>query len=158
MNADQPTSEIAHELSLAISRLRARLRGEQTMVSRGLTISQLSALGRVVEAGTITTSDLASAEHVRVQSMAETIRLLRTDELITSTPDPNDGRKKLLSATDIGRALIDTVVKSRRDWLAQAIDHQITATERETLIAATSILAQLADRRDASVPVYERAK
>ncbi len=158
MNVDRPTSEIAHELSLAISRLRARLRAEQTMASRGLTISQLSALGRVVEAGTITTSNLASAEHVRVQSMAETIRLLRADELITSAPDPNDGRKKLLSATNVGCALIDTVVKSRRDWLAQAIDHQITATERETLFAATTILTQLADIRGASVSVDERAR
>ncbi|WP_189339359.1 MarR family winged helix-turn-helix transcriptional regulator [Williamsia muralis] len=147
MQHDKPTPVIAHELSLAIARLRARLRVEQSGISQELTVSQLSALGRIVESGKITAADLAQSEHVRAQSMAETIGALRQENLIVSTPDPNDGRKKLVSATVAGQRLIESIVQSRNDWLAHAIDDAISAQERETLSAAIGILTKLADIR-----------
>jgi len=112
--------EIAVELALALKRLRARLRAE-ARPAEGWTISQLSALRRLVGEGPATASHLARAEHVRPQSMAAIVTTLRDGGLVTASPDPVDGRKVLLRATSAGRRLVKARSESREAWLASAI-------------------------------------
>jgi DNA-binding MarR family transcriptional regulator len=136
---------LAVQLGLAMTRLRSRLRLEQTSVTTNQTMSQLSVLGRIDQSGPITASALAQAEHVRAQSIAETLTTLKKQGLVESKPDPTDGRKSLLSITPAGRRLIDSIVKLRGTWLARAIDRHVTPGEREVLAQAAEILTRLAD-------------
>jgi DNA-binding MarR family transcriptional regulator len=138
---DQPT--VAVELALAIKRLRARLRAEST-TSTGWTISQLSTLARIINEGPLTASELAQAEHVRPQSIAEIVTALKTDGLVVAKPDPTDGRKSLINPTPAGRKLIKTMSASREAWLARAIDAEIEPGERRALVKAIEILNRLA--------------
>ena len=138
---------LAVQLGLAMTRLRSRLRLEQASVTTGQTMSQLSVLGRIAASGTITASALAQAEHVRAQSIAETVTVLRKQGLVEAGPDPSDGRKTLLSVTAAGRRLVDSIVDLRGAWLARAIEQHVTAEERDVLARATDILSRLADCR-----------
>ncbi|MFG2631600.1 MarR family winged helix-turn-helix transcriptional regulator [Streptomyces sp. NPDC048473] len=138
-------NETAVELTKAMMRLRARLRSESAPDEMPWTWSQLTTLGRVVELGPTTTSALAQAEHVRRQSMAETISALRAHGLITSEQDPSDGRKMLISATPEGRALIATIPAAREAWLAGALRRLLQPGEQQVLLQAAAIMIRVAD-------------
>src|SRR5580658_2610614 len=99
----QQAPGVAAGLMGAMTRLRARLRAETMPGDISWNWSQLTALGRIVGDGPATVSDIAHAEHVRRQSMAEIIAALRADGLVESRPDPSDGRKVLIHATERGR-------------------------------------------------------
>ena len=135
----------ASDLMTAMTRLRARLRSESTPTDMQWSWSQLAALSRIIDDGPLTTSDLAQAEHMRRQSMAETVATLRRDGLIESRPDPTDGRKTLLVGTASGRELLATSVAARRVWLDIAIRSAIDDDEDEILAKATAIMLRLAD-------------
>lgn len=131
-------------LGLAIKRIRARMRAESTS-SAGWTISQLSTLARIIERGPVTASALAQSEHVRPQSIAEIVTTLKADGLVRTEPDPADGRKVLLIATDEGRDVIRQVTVSREAWLAQAIDTVVQLDEYPALAQAIDLLNRLAE-------------
>lgn len=109
------------------------------------TWSQLTTLGRVVEEGPTTTSALAQAEHVRRQSMAETVAALRDNGLVRTDQDPNDGRKTLITASREGRRLITTIPAVRAVWLDVAIQTLLEPGDQETLQRAAEIMNRLAD-------------
>lgn len=136
---------LAVQLGLATTRLRSRLRLEQAAVSSGLSMSQLSVLGRIGDQGPTTASAISQAEHVRAQSVAETVAALRKQGLVASTPDPSDRRKALLTLTPEGRRMIDSIVDRRGAWLARAIEQHVSPDEREVLVRAADILSRLAD-------------
>jgi DNA-binding MarR family transcriptional regulator len=136
---------IAAELMTAMTRLRARLRSESKPDDMRWSWSQLAALGRIVRDGPTTTSDLAQAEHVRRQSMAETVAVLRADGLLEAQPDPTDGRKMLLVATKRGRDLMERIPAAREAWLSVAMDAMLDHEEQRILHAAAAIMSRLAD-------------
>jgi DNA-binding MarR family transcriptional regulator len=109
------------------------------------TWSQISTLNRIAEEGPSTVSSLAAAEHVRPQSMAETVAALREEGFITGKPDPADGRKTLMSITAAGRKIISNIRPIREAWLESAIDRHLTSADRRTLLTAAQIMERLAD-------------
>lgn len=129
----------------AMTRLRARLRAESAPTDMPWTWSQLTTLARIVQEGPTTTSALAQAEHVRRQSMAETLAALQVDGLITSDPDPNDGRKTLITATRKGRALSKNIPAAREAWLNIAIQSLLDPVEQQTLRKAAAVMNRIAD-------------
>lgn len=129
----------------AMTRLRARLRAESAPADMRWSWSQLTTLSRVVTEGPATTSDLAQAEHVRRQSMAETVAALRADGLVEARPDPTDGRKVLIHATDRGRSLSATIPAAREKWLDAAITGLLDPEEQQTLRKAAAVMHRLAD-------------
>jgi DNA-binding MarR family transcriptional regulator len=132
------------ELTLAMTRLRARLRSESRS-AEGWTTSQLSALARIVREGPVTASALAVAEHVRPQSIAEIVAALKAGGLVAATPDPSDGRKTLLSATAAGRKLVRSVTELREAWLTRAIEAVVDDSRRRSLMEAIALLTSLAE-------------
>src|ERR1700757_1405758 len=94
--------DVARRLPHAMVRLRARLRAESTPRDMRWTWSQISTLNRIAEEGPKKVSSLGDGEHVRPQSMAETVAALRQEGLIIGKPDPADGRKTLMSITAAG--------------------------------------------------------
>ena len=109
------------------------------------TWSQLTTLARILAEGPTTTSALAQAEHVRRQSMAETIAALRAEGLVTAEPDPADGRKTLITATEKGRQLSATIPAAREAWLSSVIGTLLDADEQQTLLKAATIIDRIAD-------------
>ena len=77
--------------------------------------------------------------------MAETVASLRAQGLITSAQDPKDGRRTLLSATEEGRSLSQTIPAAREEWLSLAIRKSLSPDDQQTLRKAAAIMRQLAD-------------
>lgn len=132
-----------------MTRLRARLRSESAPTEMAATWSQLTTLARIIAEGPTTTSALAQAEHVRRQSMAETVAALRANGLVASEPDPSDRRKTLITATEKGQQLTATIPAAREAWLSSAIRASLDADEQQTLLKAAAIMNRIADSTSA---------
>jgi DNA-binding MarR family transcriptional regulator len=143
--AKTTAAQTAAALSTAVSRLRSRLRLEGGVLELDLTITQLATLQRVIDDGPLSGAALAAAEHVRPQSMWEIIGVLVKEGLITRGPDPADGRKILVTATDRGRDLVARVYLSREAWLTRAVSAALDKREQRVLAEAVSLLNRLAD-------------
>jgi DNA-binding MarR family transcriptional regulator len=141
----QDKDAVAIRLALALTRLRARLREESSGSIAGLSISQLSILQRLRLSGPATAASLAAEEHVSQQAIAQSVVLLKSADLVQSEPDPKDGRKTLISITDAGLRLRESIIASRNSWLARAVDSTIDVEERATLDKAVALLERLAD-------------
>lgn len=144
-NSSHRSPETANELTKAMVRLRARLRAESAPNEMPWTWSQLTTLVRIIEDGPTTTTALANAEHVRRQSMAETVAALREDGLVSTDQDPNDGRKTLITTTDKGKKLGRAIPAAREAWLDEAIRTNLDPKEQQTLLEAAAIMNRLAD-------------
>ena len=131
---------LATELRSAIGQLIRRLRTENSLPT-----SQLSVLGRLDRGGRQTTSGLATAEHMRPQSMAEVVAELEADGLVDRTPDPDDRRQRLVGLTDAGRDFLRRDRRRREDWLSRAIAAELSPREQETLAKAVALLRRLAE-------------
>ena len=142
---DEQVDAAAAELTKAMTRLRARLRSESAPEEMSWTWSQLSTVARLVEEGPSTASALAQAEHVRRQSMAETLDALRGLGLIVTEQDPDDRRKTLISASAEGRKLFTQMPAAREAWLAGAMRQLLQPEEQRVLRQAAEIMNRIAD-------------
>ncbi|MEU6089418.1 MarR family transcriptional regulator [Streptomyces sp. NPDC047085] len=131
----------ARELRVVFSRLRRRIR--EVAQDTDLTPSQESALSLVGKHGAATASALAAAEGVRPQSMATTLAGLDQHGLIRRTPDPDDGRRQLVTLTDAGRARVEGNKRLREEWLARAFQDRYTEEERQTVLTALELMERL---------------
>lgn len=135
------SAPIAHEFRETLGRVIRRLRAEGGQPPVG----QMAVLGRLDREGPASTSDLASAERMRPQSMAQTVRDLESAGLVSRRPDPDDGRRALVELTAAGLERLHTTRARREGWLAELFEHEFTAAERETLRAALPLLRRIAD-------------
>ncbi|MEU6478725.1 MarR family transcriptional regulator [Streptomyces sp. NPDC047017] len=131
----------ARDLRVVFSRLRRRIR--EVARDEDLTPSQVSALTLAGKHGAATASALAAAEGVRPQSMAATLAALEQHGLIRRTPDPDDGRRQLVTLTENGRERIEGDQRIREEWLARALEDRFTEAERQTLIEAFGLMERL---------------
>jgi DNA-binding MarR family transcriptional regulator len=131
----------ARELRTVVGRLRRRLR--ETYDAEGLTLSQTSALIRLSHDGPASISDLAAAERVRHQSMAAILGALEGRGFVARRPDPDDGRRQLMSATEAGRSFLADKRRAGEEWLSCALQERFTERERQVVIEALGLLDRL---------------
>ncbi|MFF3173306.1 MarR family winged helix-turn-helix transcriptional regulator [Streptomyces sp. NPDC057900] len=137
-----PTAEqVANDLAGVVGRLLRRLRSSSS--ESLLTPTQRSVLARLEDGGPATTAALARAEFVRPQSMRLTLGALEEQGLVERAPDPDDGRKSVMSITVDGRATLAQVRAAKRNWLAEAIAAELDGAERRTVAEATVLLDRL---------------
>ncbi|WP_406119078.1 MarR family winged helix-turn-helix transcriptional regulator [Streptomyces sp. NBC_00989] len=134
----------ARDLRVVLSRLRRRIR--EVATDEDLTPSQESALTLVGKHGAATASALASAEGVRPQSMAATLAALDQHGLIRRSPDPEDGRRQLVTLTEAGRERVEDNRQVREEWLARAFEDRYTETERRTILDALTLMERLSEQ------------
>lgn len=142
-SADAARTALA--LSTALGRLRSRLRLEGGVFQTGLTITQLSTLQRIIDNGPMTGAALATAEHIRPQSMWELIAVLVKEGLVERQPDQGDRRKILIAATGAGEKLVADVLTSRTAWLTRTLAERLDDQERQVLVTATELLNRLVE-------------
>jgi DNA-binding MarR family transcriptional regulator len=135
------TARLAHELRETVGRVVRRLRAEPG----GPPVGQLAVLGRLDREGAAGISDLAAAERMRPQSMAQTVRDLEDAGLVSRRPDPADGRRAFVELTPAGLEALRATRARREDWLTQALDRELDADERDLLRRALALLARIAD-------------
>lgn len=131
----------AHEIRVVVGRLRRRFK--ETYDNEELTPTQTSVLSRLSKEGPASTSDLAGAERVRPQSMAATLGVLDERGLIQRRPDPDDGRRQLISLSESGTAYVDDKRRAGEEWLARALESGYTEDERQVIIEALALLDRL---------------
>ena len=134
----QHASRTASELRLVLGQLIRRLRVENTFP-----ISQGAVLARLDREGPQTASDLAAAERVRPQSMAQTVAELQTAGLVARRPHPLDRRRILIELTAEGTAALADDRRQREGWLARAIESELSPEEAETLTRAVPLIRRL---------------
>jgi DNA-binding MarR family transcriptional regulator len=134
----------ARDLRVVFSRLRRRLRDVAT--GGDLTPSQTAALTRLWKEGASSASALAGAERVRPQSMATIVAALEQRGLIERTPDPEDGRRQVVSLTEAGRGRAESDRQVREEWLACAMQERYSERERRIILDALSLLERLTEQ------------
>ncbi|MEU1908274.1 MarR family transcriptional regulator [Streptomyces hygroscopicus] len=131
----------AHEIRVVIGRLRRRFK--ETYDNEQLTPSQTSVLSRLSKEGPASASALAAAERVRPQSMAATLSVLDERGLIQRRPDPDDGRRQLVSLSETGGAFMADKRRAGEEWLARSLETGYTEAERQTILEALALLDRL---------------
>ncbi len=127
---------------MSIGLLLRRLR--QVPTSDELTLSESAALARLDRGGPATAAALARLEQISPQSMGATLGSLETRGLVERAPDPEDGRRVILSATDAGVQVLRDRRNARTERLAQALSSGFTRAELEQLMAVAPLLERLA--------------
>jgi DNA-binding MarR family transcriptional regulator len=131
---------LAHDLRETLGKLVRRIRAEP-----GPPVHILAVLSRLDREGPAGVSDLAHAQKMRPQSMAQTVKEMEASGLVSRRPDPDDGRRAFVELTAEGRAKLKATRAAREDWLAQALNGELDASEREQVRAALALLARVAE-------------
>jgi DNA-binding MarR family transcriptional regulator len=142
MTAIRPldTAHLASDLRVVLGQLVRRLRSEHRF-----SLSHGAVLGRLDREGPRSVSELASAERVRPQSMAQTVSELEAEGLITRRPDSADRRRAVVELTDPGLEVLAADRRNREGWLAQAITDGFSEEEQQVLSEAVGLLRRLAE-------------
>lgn len=136
---DTDIAELAADLRGVIGQLVRRLRKENLFP-----LHQASVLGRLDRCGSQSVSDLAAAERVRPQSMAQTVGDLEAESLIERKPDPDDRRRALVTITPAGKARIEANRRAREGWLVKAFE-EMPETDLAAVERSVEILRRVAD-------------
>ncbi|MGH2884290.1 MAG: MarR family winged helix-turn-helix transcriptional regulator [Solirubrobacteraceae bacterium] len=141
MPVREPTiTLLAHELRETLGRFTRRLRAEP-----GPSVGRLAVLGRLDRDGASSISDLAAAERMRPQSMAQTIHEMDDCGLVSRRPDPADGRRAIIELTAAGLELLERTRAQRETWLTEVLERELTASDRALLHEALNLLSRIAD-------------
>ena len=134
--------QVAAALRVSIGLLVRGMR--QIPVEGELTLSETSALARLDRGGPTTPGALAKQEQISPQSMGATLAALQARGLIERAPDPDDGRRAVMSITDAGLALLRSRRNAKVQQLARALSTDFTPAELDQLAAVAPLLERLA--------------
>lgn len=93
-------------LRVAVLRLSRRLRSHDLA---GLTLSQLSTLTCVGQAGPLRLSDLAAAERIAPSTLTRLVNVLEERGYVQRQASPDDARAFLVTLTEGGRDVLDRI-------------------------------------------------
>jgi DNA-binding MarR family transcriptional regulator len=143
MDDDLDPGEVAAALLASLGVLLRRVR--QVPAPGELTMPERSALSHLDRSGPITSSALAREVQITAQAMGTTISALRARGLIERRPDPDDGRRVVLTVTEAGSQALKNKRDARTELIASALTGgTFTPTELARLAAAAPLLERLA--------------
>ena len=142
MMMDPDIREVAGALRVSIGLLLRRMR--QAQPEGELTLPETSALARLDRGGPTTATALAKLEQISPQSMGATLAALEARGLVERCPDPADGRRAVISATEAGLQVLRNRRNARTEQLAQALAAEFTRSELRQLMAAAPLIERLA--------------
>ena len=142
MSQDPDVDQVAGALRVSIGLLLRRLR--QAPAEGELTLPETSALVRLDRGGPATPGALAKLEQISPQSMGATLGALELRGLVERRPDPEDGRRAVMSLTEAGRQTLWQRRNARTQQLAKALAAGFTRSELDQLMAAVPLIERLA--------------
>jgi DNA-binding MarR family transcriptional regulator len=137
----EDAATLAEELRPMLHRLYRQLRRE----SDDPNISGLQALllVAIIRQPGIGVAELARLEKLRGPTISGHVKTMEQAGYVTrSAPDPRDGRRSGLVATDQGRAVIAAIKRRRTDWLAFELA-RLSAAERAAIRSAIAPLGEI---------------
>lgn len=127
----------------AVQRLARRLRQERP--HDGLSNTKLSLLAQLMDAGPLTSGQLARLGRTTPQALTRSIESLVEDGMVRRTRSGVDKRQHVLTITDGGFEALGKDAAPRDAFLRRAMADLLTPTERQLLVVAAGLLARLAD-------------
>ena len=130
------------QIYLFVQHLGRRLR--EIDARAGLTPARFSALASLRFHGSKNVGELAADERVKPPSMTRLVRDMRRDGLLSSIPDPDDGRGVLVEMTAKATRLFDAI---RAEKIALVAEYLATLPpdERSAIRRAFAALEELAE-------------
>jgi len=138
MDTDGIAAALLGSVSLLVRRVR------QVPVEGGLTAPERQALSRLDHGGPATSSELARQAQITAQAMGATLGALQARGLVERRPDPEDGRRVILTVTDAGLQELRNKRNARTELLAGVLADTFTAAELDRLAALAPLLERLA--------------
>ena len=142
MGQDLDADEVAAALHVSIGVLRWRRR--QLQLPGELSLPERSALARLDRGGPATPSALARLEQITPQGMGATLATLEARGMVERRPDPQDGRRAVMSLTETGRQALADRRNVRTEQIAQALSADFSRAELAQLMAAAPLIERLA--------------
>jgi DNA-binding MarR family transcriptional regulator len=142
MVSDANIRETAAALQLSIGLFKRRVR--ETARGGELSAPEMSVLSRLDRHGPGTTAALARWEQITPQAMGATVAALEARGFIARTPDPQDGRRSILSITTAGERVLRAGRNALADQMAAALARGFTVGEVEQLRVAAPLIERLA--------------
>lgn len=141
-NDDYSGARCAAALRQAVSELSRRLRSGSG--SSGLSAGKLSVLGRLYRHGSLTPTQLAEMEGVKLQSLTRLVAELEAEGWIERRTDEADARRSRLEMTSSGTKRLRAYVREREAALARAIETRLGPDDRALLAQACTLMERLA--------------
>src|SRR6201992_2358144 len=141
MLTEPDTADVAAALRESVGLLLRRMRQH---VPGELTLPENAAVPRLSRSGPTTSSALPKLEQISPQSMGATLAGLEARGLVARHPDPDDGRRVVLSLTDAGQRILQDKRNARTRQLAEALSARFTPDEIRLLAEAAPLLGRLA--------------
>src|ERR671914_1929546 len=113
------SGDLPSRLRLAITRMARRMRQE---AGTDLSPSLTAALSTVERHGPLTPSELAARERIQRPTATRVLARLEEEGLVARTPDPQDRRSSLVSATPAARALLADLRTRKTLFLARRLE------------------------------------
>ena len=142
MVSEASIRETAAALQLSTGLLKRRAR--ETARGGELSGPEAAVLSRLDRGGPGTTAALARWEQITPQAMGATVAALEARELIARTPDPEDGRRSVLTITKAGERVLRAGRNALTDLMARALAGGFTPSEIDQLRVAAPLIERLA--------------
>ena len=143
---DEPrvdAQEVAASLRTSIGLLVRRVK--QSRAEGDLTLPESSALSRLDRGGPATAAELARQEQISPQSMGATLAVLLDRGWIERRPDPDDGRRMVLTLTTAGAAMLHDRRSRRTQQFADVLSAHFSPAELALLHQAAPLFERLAE-------------
>lgn len=141
MNDREELLETANAVRLAVGVLSRRVRYDGIS---GASPSETMVLSRLDRYGPETIASLARHEGVTPQAIGATVAALESRGLLTRAPDPDDGRRALLSPTPSGLELIRNARNAVSERIAGTLADHFSDEEISAIRTAAPLIERLA--------------
>lgn len=117
----------------------------ERVLPHGMTMAQFGALNHLARVDDVhTPARLAAAFQVTKGAMTNTLQKLEAGGMVTTKPDPSDGRRKLVSLTRRGRSQRAKALASFTPALFEAVNDEVL----EDIVTALPLLGRIRENLD----------
>ncbi|MCW2796921.1 MarR family transcriptional regulator [Nocardioides sp.] len=121
MSRDESLRLLEHEVGVLIRRIKKVIGERAQAVHEDLQPASYLMLGYLAEQGPMRASAMAETFHIDKGAISRQIQHLVDLGLVARTPDPEDGRATLVTATDDAVRRMADVADHRRKWLDEQL-------------------------------------
>jgi len=111
-----------------------------------VSFTELAILSRLERVGAMAPTEVAAAERITPQAVGTVLSHLTLRGLVSRRPDPADGRRLIVTISDLGRQVVGARTEVVTERLADALREGFTPEELHSLDNVLPLLDRLAER------------